>query len=82
MVKNVVMWVYKPEAEDRGMEKNIQYVKSELEKLPYMIDSIETLEADLNFTGSIATYYMILISMHQSKEMLDYYRDHLDTFRR
>ncbi|MFC2123237.1 Dabb family protein [Bacteroidota bacterium] len=78
MVRHVVMWIFKSEAEGKNKAENIKYVKSELEKLPPIIDSIETLEVGLNFTDNAAAYDVILISTHQSKEILDQYRKHPD----
>ena len=78
MVRHVVMWRFKSEAEGQNKEENIQYVKSELEKLPSVIDSILTLDVGLNIKDNSSRYEMVLISTHQSKEMLDHYRGHPD----
>lgn len=76
MVKHVVMWVFKPEAEGKTKEENIKFVESRLLKLPELIDSIETFEVGLNFSESDAAYDMVLISTHKTRTMLDDYRQH------
>lgn len=70
------MWIFKPVAEGRSGVENIDFVKSELEKLPDSIDSITSLEVGLNFSPSDVAYDMVLISVHPSKSALNDYRQH------
>lgn len=76
MIKHVVMWKLKNEAEGNGKEKNIELVIDKLLKLKSEIEEIDDLEVGKNFNASEAAFDLVLISIHQDKESLAGYISH------
>lgn len=78
MLKHVVMWQFKEEAEGKTRAENCQYVKEQLESLPAKIPFIRKLEVFLNQYQSSMSADMILITEFDSKDDLDLYGVHPD----
>ncbi|HQL34248.1 Dabb family protein [Treponema zuelzerae] len=76
MLKHIVMWQFKDEAEGRTREENCLYVKAALEALPSVIPYIRNLEVHLNGYPSSMGADMVLITEFDSKEDLDLYAVH------
>ncbi|MDC7223872.1 MAG: Dabb family protein [Spirochaetales bacterium] len=76
MVKHIVMWKFKDEAEGKSKEENIAIVKAELEALKGVIPQItEDFEVGVNFTVADTAYDAVLLSSFKSKEDLLAYRN-------
>lgn len=76
MVKHVVMWKLKNEAEGNSMETNRALAKEKLESLPPLISQIDTLEVGVNFNTSDAAFDLVLVTTHASNEALKGYVAH------
>lgn len=76
MLKHVVMWQFKDEAEGKTCKENCLYVKELLEALPAKIPFIRKLEVNLNDYQSSMSADMILLTEFDSKDDLDLYGVH------
>ncbi|NJN25832.1 MAG: Dabb family protein [Cyclobacteriaceae bacterium] len=76
MVKHVVMWKLKNEAEGHSMETNRITAKEKLESLPALISQIESLEVGINLNSSEAAFDLVLITTHRSMDDLSGYVAH------
>ncbi|HNY18118.1 MAG TPA: Dabb family protein [Treponemataceae bacterium] len=73
MLKHIVMWKFKDEAEGKSKAENCRYVKERLEALPAKISIIRKLEVGINEYPSPAAADMVLVTEFASKEDLDSY---------
>ncbi len=78
MVKHVVMWNLKDNAEGVSKEENIAKLKKELLDLKEKIAEIIVIEVGVNFNSSDAAYDVVLYSEFESKEALATYQKHPD----
>jgi Stress responsive A/B Barrel Domain. len=78
MIRHVVMWKFKEQAEGKTKGENCRYVKERLEALPGMLPFIRRLEVGINEYPSQMAADMILITEFESKEDLDLYAVHPD----
>ncbi|MFQ5674589.1 MAG: Dabb family protein [bacterium] len=76
MVKHIVMWKLKEQAEGASRHENAYKLKSWLESLPGKISEIVFLEAGVNFDRTAAAYDVVLYSEFASKEALKAYQAH------
>ena len=76
MVKHVVMWRLKPEAEGAGKAENAARIKASLEALRGRVPGLLSLEVGLNVEPSAAAYDLVLVSTHESPEALAAYQAH------
>ncbi|MDO6354216.1 Dabb family protein [Caloramator sp. CAR-1] len=76
MIKHIVMWRLKDEAEGRRKDENAKAMKSILEDLKGKIDVIQHLEVGINFAKSDAAFDVALYSEFKSKEDLEKYINH------
>jgi len=76
MLKHIVMWKFKEEAEGKSREENCRYVKERLEALPAKISFIKKLEVGINGFESAMASDLVLITEFSSKEDLDLYAVH------
>lgn len=76
MIKHVVMWKLKNEAEGNDKLKNAALVKETLTSLKPLISQINSLEVGENFNPTDAAYDLVLITSHQDKEALSAYINH------
>lgn len=67
MIKHVVMWKLKAEAEGNNKIKNKEIATEKLLGLKPVISQINSLEVGENFTESDAAYDLVLISTHVDK---------------
>jgi len=75
MIKHIVMWKFKEEAEGKSKEENIQIIKNDLEALVGQISQIRSLEVGINKTEDKTAYDAVLVSTFDSMEDLKAYRD-------
>jgi len=76
MIKHVVMWQLKDEAEGNSKSENETLVIDKLEGLKAEIAEIETLEVGKNLNTSNAAYDLVLITTHKNNEALATYVQH------
>ncbi len=76
MIKHVVMWKLKKEAEGNEKSKNIELVKETLISLKPLISQINSLEVGENFNPADAAFDLVLITSHRDKEALSAYINH------
>lgn len=76
MVKHVVMWKLKDEAEGNDKSENEAIMMTKLQKLASKISAIKTLEVGKNHNNSDAAYDLVLITTHEDNEALAAYIKH------
>ena len=76
MIKHIVMWQFKDEAEGKTRAENCLYIKKLLENLPAQISFIRKLEVGINEYPSSMASDMVLITEFDSKDDLDLYSVH------
>lgn len=76
MVRHVVMWKLKNEAEGNGKVKNMEVVTETLLSLKPLISQINSLEVGKNFNLSEAAFDLVLITTHDDKKALSDYINH------
>lgn len=76
MVKHIVMWKFKDEAEGLTREENLMKVKAMLEALPEKIDFIRHMEVNLNSNFNGSNFDVVLISEFDSIDDVNRYRVH------
>jgi len=76
LIKHIVMWKFKEEAEGKGRAENMAIVKEELEALKGVIPQItEDFEVGINITSSETAFDAVLVSSFRSREDLEAYRN-------
>lgn len=78
MIKHVVMWKLKDNAEGKSKKNNAIKIKKELEDLKNSIPEIKEIEVGINFADSPFSYDIVLISDFENREALDVYKNHPD----
>lgn len=76
MIKHIVMWRLKEQAEGATKEENAQKMKQMLEALKGMISEIVQIEVGINRLESPAAYDVVLYSEFTSLEGLNAYQIH------
>jgi len=76
MLKHIVMWKFKDEAEGHSKAENCRYVKEQLSQLPSLIPVIRSLEVGLNSVSGSMAWDMVLVTEFASKDDLDLYAMH------
>ena len=76
MIKHVVMWKLKNEAEGNSKSRNLELVKDKLLSLKPVISQISSLEVGENFNASDAAFDLVLITAHHDKNALTGYINH------
>jgi hypothetical protein len=76
MIKHIVFWKLKEEANGMSKSENAQAIKEKLEALNGQIEGLIRLEVGMDFLGSAESADLVLYSELESKEALDYYANH------
>ena len=76
MLKHIVMWQFKDEAEGKSKTENCLFIKKMLEALPSQISFIRKLEVGINEYPSSMASDMVLVTEFDTKEDLDLYSVH------
>lgn len=76
MVRHIVMWKFKDEAEGLTKQENLVKVKSMLEVLPEKIDFIRRMEVRFNENDNGKNFDAVLISEFDSLDDVKRYRVH------
>lgn len=78
MLKHIVMWKLKDQAEGADKATNARKMKALLDSCADLVPGMLKLEAVLAQPGLEATYDVVLYSEFASKTALDAYQDHPD----
>jgi hypothetical protein len=76
MIKHIVFWKLKDEAEGASKAENARKMKAKLEALAGRIPTLKHIEVGLNFEPSDAAADVVLYSEFTSKADLDAYQTH------
>ena len=76
MIKHVVMWRLKDEAEGASKEDNAKIMKEKLMNLVGVIEEIKHFEVGLNYEKSDMAFDIVLYSVYEDQEALDRYQVH------
>ncbi len=74
MIKHIVMWKLKDEAEGNSKAENAQIIKNSLEDLKEKINEIVNIEVGIDVNKSEQAYDVVLYSTFNSLEDLDSYQ--------
>lgn len=76
MIKHIVMWKLKDNAEGKSKLENAKFIKEGLEALKADIKEILSIEAGINIVEDPGAYDLVLYSVFESKEDLNIYQKH------
>jgi quinol monooxygenase YgiN len=76
MIKHIVLWKLKEEANGFSKEQNASEIKMRLEALNGQIEGLLKLEVGFDFLHSAESADIVLYSEFENKEALDYYQQH------
>ncbi|MCF8255458.1 MAG: Dabb family protein [Bacteroidia bacterium] len=76
MIKHIVFWKLKDEANGLSKIENAKAIKEKLEALNGQIEGLIRLEVGMDFLGSAESADLVLFSEFENKEALDYYANH------
>ncbi len=74
MIRHIVMWRFKDEAEGKTKQQNMEYVKARLYSLKEVIPEIKSLEVGINVRQCGAAYDMALVSEFEDLAALEWYQ--------
>ena len=73
MIKHIVMWRLKEEAENGSKTENAKKIKKELEALKGEIKEVVELEVGINIVEDVQAYDLVLYSVFNTKDDLKKY---------
>ena len=76
MIKHIVFWKLKEQANGLNKAENAAAIKENLEALNGQIKGLIHLEVGLDFLGSAESADLVLYSEFESKEALEFYASH------
>lgn len=76
MVKHIVMWKFKENAEGKSREENMAFVRDSLYALRGVIDEIKGMEVGIDVTRSDASMDLALITEFESVQTMKAYAVH------
>ncbi len=76
MIKHIVFWKLKKEAQGNSAEKNAELIKEKLEALNGKIEGLIKIEIGINCLNAGSNYDVALYSELESEESLEYYQNH------
>ena len=76
MVKHIVMWKFKENAEGKTKEENMAFVRDSLYALRGVIDEIKSMEIGIDVTHSDMSMDLALITEFESVETMKAYAVH------
>lgn len=76
MIKHIVFWKLKEEANGQNKDENAKQIKEKLEALNGTIEGLLHLEVGMDFLHSPESVDLVLYSEFESKEALEYYANH------
>ena len=78
MVRHIVMWRFKDEAEGKSKKENMEHIKARLLALKDTIPEIKSMEIGFNVNKSDAAFDMALVSVFDDIPALERYEVHPD----
>lgn len=76
MIKHIVFWKLKDEANGLSKQKNAQAIKQKLEALKGQIEGLIDIEVGFDFLQSPESADVVLYSTFTDKAALDFYQQH------
>lgn len=76
MLKHIVMWKFKEEAEGRSREENLRLVKQQLLALQGVIPELKAIEVGLDVSHTDMSYDMVLVTAFEDPAALQRYQEH------
>lgn len=76
MIKHIVFWKLKDQANGLDKAGNAKQIKDKLEALNGQIEGLVHLEVGMDFLHSPESVDLVLYSEFESKEALDFYANH------
>lgn len=76
MIKHIVFWKLKEEANGLSKQQNAEAIKQKLEDLQGKIPGLLSIEVGFDFLHSPESADVVLYSTFESKEALDVYANH------
>lgn len=76
MIKHIVMWRFKDQAEGNDKATNIRIAAEKLNALNGQIPGLIKLETGIDFSNSDASFDLVLYSELESHEALETYQQH------
>lgn len=76
MVKHIVIWKLKDQAEGNDKETNARLLKEKLEALQGQIPGLLKIEVGIDFSDTESSGDIVLYSELESKEALENYQNH------
>lgn len=76
MIKHIVMWTLKENAEGNTKEQNAKLIKEKLEGLFGKVPQIKKIEVGVSYRHDKEDWDVVLISEFESKKDLDEYQNH------
>jgi len=76
MIKHIVFWKLKDEANGLSKIENATTIKQRLENLNGKIEGLITLEVGIDFLHSVESADLVLYSEFENKEALTFYANH------
>ena len=76
MIKHIVMWTLKENAEGNNKEKNAQLIKEKLEGLYGQVPQIKRIEVGISYRHDKEDMDVVLISEFANKKDLEEYQVH------
>lgn len=76
MIKHIVCWQLKDEANAKSKAENALLIKEKLEALSGKIDGLLSIQVGINIPEYPSNYDVVLYSELESKEALEQYQNH------
>ncbi|MDP2808360.1 MAG: Dabb family protein [bacterium] len=76
MIKHIVLWSFRPQAEGRSKQENIELAREKLLGLKDSIKEIKSLEVGINSNAGQDAFDLALYSEFENEKDLDTYQKH------
>ena len=76
MIRHVVMWKLKDDAEGRSKTENMEYIRDQLYALRPVIEEIKRMEIGFDVSGTDMSMDLLLLTEFDSVEALNVYAKH------
>ena len=76
MIKHIVLWSFRPQAEGRSKQENIELAREKLQGLKKSIPEVRSLEAGININTGQDAFDLALYSEFENEKDLDAYQKH------
>ena len=76
MLRHIVMWRFKDEAEGKTKLQNMEYIKERLLTLKGVIPELRHIELGFNVNESDMSYDMVLLTEFADQAALERYKNH------